>query len=76
MTTYTQIKTRCNRCLGTGVDDNGLSPAACTACGGDGYKDIDKLDVTDIMDAISDVMDKCNDIKEVVDEIKVKVDEL
>jgi DnaJ-class molecular chaperone len=70
------LKKICSRCLGTGIDIYVAPSITCHSCDGTGWVQSEKLDVTDIMDALIDILEKCNDIKEKVDEIKEVVDAL
>ncbi len=44
--TDAKIKVLCNRCLGTGIDNNISPPSSCFPCGGTGYVTKDVIDVT------------------------------
>jgi len=54
--TESNIRIKCGRCNGTGVDDNTMDdnevpiPKSCISCGGDGWLESFKVDTTDIMD--------------------------
>ena len=67
------VQGMCNGCSGTGLDNRVPEddpPITCGSCGGIGwFTKGDKIDTTDIMDALADILDKCNDIKEKVDEL-------
>jgi DnaJ-class molecular chaperone len=39
------IKIKCKHCLGTGL----LNGVSCEKCGGDGWTETEKIDVTDLM---------------------------
>jgi len=49
------LKTRCSRCLGTGIDRDGEVPVPCTPCAGTGYVSKDKIDTTEITEKNEDI---------------------
>ena len=42
----------------------------CTRCGESGWRMVNRIDVTEIVDMLTDIRDKCEDIKEKVDELE------
>lgn len=63
---YFQMYRVCSRCLGTGTDPNGTSPATCAPCAGSGKVVHGWINLADIDDKLNDILDKCNDILEEV----------
>lgn len=77
------IKKKCVRCLGSGIDDNVEPSITCISCGGSGYIESDKLNIDvletileDIKDKINHNKKKINDLQDTCDAIKAKVDTL
>ena len=84
------VTTRCSACAGTGINDNVIPPVTCAICGGDGFKEVNKIDITALetvlttieakVDAITESVDDINnkvvDIKEKVDETKEVCDKI
>ena len=74
------ITVKCGRCGGTGTDDNKKDEQgnpieeSCESCGGDGYIETGKINITALMNEINDTKNKVNDIKEKVDETKTVAD--
>lgn len=74
MSNELRIQEICNSCNGTGIDDRihdgegNPAPETCGFCGGDGWVQSDKIDISDIMNKFDDVLQKCNDILEKLNE--------
>jgi len=72
------VKKRCSRCGGSGeIERNtaespdyidGFENTECPNCGGDGFINFGKVNLSDIDDKLDDILDKCNDIFEKVNE--------
>jgi DnaJ-class molecular chaperone len=75
--TEADIKTQCPRCLGTGVETEGNPPVTqpCTGCDGTGYREKDKIDITEIIAEVDDVEETADDILDKVKDLKEKLDE-
>lgn len=67
--TQASIKVKCNRCLGTGLDDNVTPPAECEGCGGDGWVEVDAVDTTAIMEELDWLHKK---VKKILNKLEIE----
>ncbi len=63
------IKRRCSRCLGTGIDDNITPSKSCDACGGDGFFEFDKIDITELQRDIDKILRR---LKKIMDKLAIE----
>lgn len=68
MSNQASIKNKCNRCLGTGTDDNVTPNESCAGCGGTGYTDDGVMDTTAIMDQLDWLHRK---VKKILDKFEI-----
>ncbi len=67
------IYQRCGKCLGSGEIASTSGLIECSACNGEGYREVFQIDMDrlltkceDTFDKCNDILNKCNDILEIV----------
>lgn len=60
-------KTKCSRCLGTGIDNNVTPNIPCISCGGVGYIQSEVIDITELTDKLDWIKNKIKKILKKLD---------